>query len=382
MPHQQGFDLAYGYYDQKRAHTYYPDFLVRNGEKIALAGNHGFNMKRVYQYNRKPIDQLEGLENQYTPEGRLVADGVADPGRVVNSEDLFQEEALRFIRGHARSPFLLYYATQIPHGPTITPDLGPLAEFDWPSLKHKEWARMIQHLDRGVGQIVALLEELGIRENTIVFFASDNGYAHWGYFGRPRYDDDPFFENKGPFRGGKFICQEGGVRVPFFVNWPGRIRAGRSDHLCALYDFLATAADLAGVENVPSTDGISLVAELGGQPRLQPKHEALYWESGGHNPHAQAVRMGPWHAYRPHPDRPTELFRIDDDPGCQHDLAARHPQIVGKVEAIFTREHVDSRWFRNPGETNAEYQAKRAKAEALGQTWKSREPNMSQGKRE
>jgi len=378
VPHRQGFDLAFGFYDQRRAHTYYPDFLVRNGVKIPLPQNHGFNMKRVYQYNRKPIDQLAGLENTYTPEGRLVADGVADPSRVVNSEATFQEEALKFIRGHARSPFFLYYATQIPHGPTISPDLGPLAGLDWPSLKHKEWAAMIQHLDRGVGRMVDLLEELGIRKNTVIFFASDNGYAHWGYFGRKRYLDDPFFQNKGPFRGGKFICQEGGVRVPFFANWPGKVRAGRSDHICALYDFLATAADLAGADDVPPTDGLSLVAELGGQPELQPKHEALYWENGGHNQHGQAVRMGPWHAYRPHPDKPTELFRIEDDPACEHDLAPQHPEIVRKIEAIFVREHTDSQWFRNPGETNAQYQAKREKAEALGQTWESRQPNMSQ----
>ena len=380
-PHRQGFDLAFGFYDQRRAHTYYPDFLVRNGTKIPLPQNYGFNMKRVYEYNRKPIDQLAGLENTYTPEGRLVADGVADPSRVVNSEAMFQEEALKFIREHARSPFFLYYATQIPHGPTISPDLGPLAGLDWPSLKHKEWAAMIQHLDHGVGRMVALLEELEIRENTVIFFASDNGYAHWGYFGRKRYLDDPFFQNKGPFRGGKFICQEGGVRVPFFANWPGKIRAGRSDHICALYDFLATAADLAGAHDVPPTDGLSLVAELGGQPELQPKHEALYWENGGHNQHAQSVRMGPWHAYRPHPDKPTELFRIEDDPACEHDLAAQHPEIVRKVEAIFVREHTDSQWFRNPGETNAEYKAKREKAEALGQTWESRQPNMSQEER-
>ena len=103
---------------------------------------------------------------------------------------------------------------------------------------------MLDHLDRGVGSMFDLLEQLEILDNTVIFFAGDNGYSHWGYFGRQLHDDDSLFKNKGPWPKGKFAStHEGGVRVPFFVYWKDKIKAGENDHICALYDLLATAAD-------------------------------------------------------------------------------------------------------------------------------------------
>ena len=361
VPHKQGFDFAYGFYDQLRAHGFFPDYIMENGRRIVLPQNHGFNMERVYRYNRRPVDNLDDVANGYDASGRLIPDGVADPRKASHSEELFQKAALDFIEKNRDNRFFLYYATQLPHGPCITPDLGEFRENPW-SLKHKEWAAMVSHLDRGVGDMVALLKKLGLEKDTVIFFAGDNGYSQWGYFGRKAWADDPLFRNKGPWRAGKFVSQEGGLRVPLFVSWSGRIAPRESAHVCALYDFLPTAAELAGATRKHATDGISLVPALEDRPDCQEKHEYLYWENGTKSPHAQAVRMGPWYAYRSHPNKPTALYHIDTDVGCSHDVADQHPEIVGRVERVFQEAHEDSQWYINPGESRARTDEKREEA--------------------
>jgi len=365
VPHKQGFDYAFGYYDQLRAHGFFPDYLIENGRRIVLPENHGFNMGRVYQYNRRPIDQLDEYQNNYDTSGRLVPDGVADPARARYSEDLFQDAALQFLRKHRQGPFFLYYATQLPHGPCITPQLGQFKDKPW-SLKHREWAAMVTHMDRGVGRMVDLLKELDILKHTVIIFAGDNGYSQWGYFGRPAHQDDPLFRNKGPWPKGKFTCtHEGGVRVPLFVFWQDRIKAGQSNHLCALYDILATGADLAGL-TAPRTDGISLVPTLLGKAHAQQQHRYLYWENGSQSRHAQSVRLDQWWAYRSHPAQPIELYRVDQDILCQDNLAGDHPEVVTRVQTIFQEAHTPSTWYVNPGESKASIEAKKRRAQSTG----------------
>ena len=134
---------------------------------------------------------------------------------------------------------------------------------------------MLDHLDRGVGSMVDLLEQLEILDNTIIFFAGDNGYSHWGYFGRPLHQDDPLFKNKGPWPKGKFTStHEGGVRVPFFVYWKDKVQGGENDHICALYDVLATAADLAGVN--PENRRHKFCTDIIARPNEQQTHEYPY----------------------------------------------------------------------------------------------------------
>jgi len=361
-PHKQGFDLAYGYYDQARAHGFFPNYLMRNGKVEQHPENHGFNMRRLYQYNSRPTDRLEDATNHYDENGRLVPDGVPDPAKASHSEDLFQREALAFIRRKRDGPFFLYYATQLPHGPCITPDLGAFRDKPW-DLKHKEWAAMVTHLDNGVGKMIQALKELGIEKNTVIFFAGDNGYSQWGYFGRKAHEDDPIFRNKGPWPKGKFTCtHEGGTRVPFFASWPGTIQPGESAHPCALYDFAATAAELAGV-TAPPTDGISLTPTLLGKPDQQPEHPYLYWENGTRSKHAQSARQGSWWAFRPHPAQPVQLYHLNRDPACEHDVAEDHPEVVGQFNAIFKEAHAPSEWYANPGEDDAQTAAKKQKAQ-------------------
>ncbi len=360
-PERQGFDLSFGYYDQTRAHGFFPHFLLRNGQREWLPENHGFNMERVYEYNGRAVDQLDDVQNTYDADGRLVPDGVGDPARARYSEDLFQQEAQRFIRANHQRPFFLYYATQLPHGPCITPELGAYRDQPW-SLKHREWAAMVGHLDRGVGRMVDLLEELEILENTVIFFASDNGYSQWGYFGRPAHQDDPLFQNKGPWSKGKFTCtHEGGLRVPFFAYWKGTVQAGQSDHVCALYDLLATTADLAGAE-APETDGLSLVPTLRGRSEDQQEHAYLYWEKK----HTQSARVGHWWAFREHPSRPIALFDISEDLQCERDLAAVQPEVVARVAGIFSAARVDSEWYLNPGDSEDSVAARQRSAREAG----------------
>jgi arylsulfatase A-like enzyme len=363
-PDKQGFDLSYGYYDQLRAHGFFPHYLMRNGRPEPLPSNYGFNMTRVYKYNKRA--ESGEYDNSYDENGRLIPDGVKNPAKAKYSEDLFQKEALAFIRSNKKKSFFLYYATQLPHGPCITPDLGQYKDKPW-SQKHKEWASMVKHMDRGIGSMITLLDELKVLENTIIFFAGDNGYSQWGYFGRKAFDDDPLFRNKGPWPKGKFTCShEGGLRVPFFVYWKGKIKAKESDHICALYDILATLADLAGIA-APKTDGISLVPTLLGRPDRQLKHKYLYWENGSKSPHTQSVRIGQWWAYRDHPSKPIRLYDIIKDISCEKDLAKDNPDMVRKIKNIFKKAHVNSRWYVNPGESKAQIAVKRKKAQASGQ---------------
>jgi arylsulfatase A-like enzyme len=185
--------------------------------------------------------------------------------------------------------------------------------------------------------------------------------------GRKPYTDDPVFRNKGPWRGGKFIALEGGVRVPLFVTWPaGGIQAGTTDCMVALYDLMATFCDIGGVASIPVTDGISFAPLLAGDLGEQELHEFLYWESGGHAPHARSARFGKWFAWQHHPSEPLELYDTEIDVASEFDAADEHPDIVQEALALFKREHVDSEWFLNPGETEERFQAKAARANAEG----------------
>jgi arylsulfatase A-like enzyme len=351
-PHKQGFDLAYGFYDQGRAHGFYPEYLMHNGKRELLPQNEGFDMARVYEYGRTPVAQLTPqLMNRYDEQGRNLPDGVADPAKASYSQDLI----------HARA--LQYYATQLPHGPLIAKELGKYKDAPW-DIKHKEWAAMIDHLDRHVGELVALLDDLKLLENTIIFFASDNGYEP-SYFNQKRYERDPVFQNNGPWPGGKFLAREGGIRTPQFVSWKGRIRPGRSDHPTAFYDFLATAAELAGVKQLHKTDGISLVPTLLGKAQQQRKHEYLYWEQctvSQPTRHIQTVRYGDYHAYREHPSKPMELYDIVRDPACKMNLVTQLPRVVKKIEGFMREASTPNEWFITPGDTPEQINAKKERA--------------------
>jgi arylsulfatase len=331
-PNRQGFDLFYGYNCQREAHNFYPDHLWRNDQKVALEGND------------------RGLTGKHF------------------SHDLIEAEALQFIRDHKDQPFFLYAPFTIPHLALQVPE-DSLAEYvgkwDDPPYDGKNgylphptpraaYAAMITRLDRSVGRILALVKELGLDENTIVMFSSDNG----GAFGQVTKDFDflpgrmggtdyVFFESTGKFRAFKGSVHEGGIRVPMIARWPGKIKAGAvSDLPAVFYDLLPTFGELAGASAPKDTDGISLLPTLLGRPK-QRKHEFLFWDFNGYGGQ-QAVRMGDWKGLRKNLHSGAtkiELYHLAEDIGEKNDVAAKHPAIVKRIEKIMAEQHLPSELF-------------------------------------
>jgi arylsulfatase A len=312
-PQKQGFDHFFGYICQRQAHTYYPNHLWRDGQIVWIEEN------------------KDGAERVY-------------------SHDLIAQEALNFIRANQDRPFFLYVPFTIPHVALQVPadslaeyrDLGPDPAYDgkrgYVAHPHPRacYAGMVTRMDKAVGRITALLRDLGLADNTLVIFTSDNGPTFAGG------SDPAFFESAGPLRGLKGSVYEGGIRVPFIARWPGRTKpASESDHISAFWDFLPTCAELLGVDPPQGLDGLSLLPTLLGRSGQQTQHEYLYWELDGQ----QAVRMGDWKALRLKPKQRTQLFDLRADLGEQKDVADRHPDFVARAEQIFTSGRTDSKIF-------------------------------------
>jgi len=317
-PNQQGFDYFYGYLCQRHAHNYYPEFLFRNDRRVPLR-------------NKVAGDRPDGA-------------GVATE-KVDYSYDLMAAEALKFVEENREGPFFLYLAITIPHANNEAgqqgmevPDYGIYAEKDWPDAQ-KGHAAMISRLDRDMGRLIGKLKDLGIDDNTVVFFTSDNGPHREGGA------DPSFFDSNGPLRGIKRDLYEGGIRVPLIARWPGRIAAGtESDHVSAFWDFLPTLATLGGAKGPKSTDGVCLVPTLLNIAHKQKEHEFLYWEfhERGSN---QAVRMGRWKAVRSGASGKLELYDLRTDLGETNDVANQHPDVVAKIENHLATARTESQYW-------------------------------------
>jgi len=315
VPNRQGFDYFFGYLNQGRAHNYYPEYLWRNEEQYPLEGN---------------------VEDPEHPQVSLE--------RKQYSHDLFAQEALDFVEKHQAEPFFLYLALTIPHANNErgrvmgdgmeVPSYESYADEDWPQ-PMKGHAAMITRMDRDVGRLLRKLRELGLDEDTVVFFTSDNGPHKEGGA------DPSFFDSSGPLRGFKRDLYDGGIRVPMIVRWPGTVAAGgESDLPWAFWDFLRTAADLAGVDSVPPNDGISVAPTLLGTGE-QPQHEYLYWEFHERG-FQQAVRMDQWKAVRTKPGEPVELYDVTQDLAEAQNLADAHPDVVARAENCLASAHTES----------------------------------------
>ncbi len=282
-PNRQGWDEWFGYLNQRKAHSYYPDFIWRNREKVMLPGN------------------ADGKQEEYT-------------------HDMFTDFALDFVRRHRGERFFLYVPYCIPHDRYELPGLGPYAELPWDE-NDRAYAAMVTRMDRDVGRMMALLDELGLAENTLVFFCSDNGAAHrWKRFG-----------SSGPLRGKKRDMYEGGIRTPMVVRWPGKVPAGKVDDRPWYFaDVLPTLAEAAGAKAPAGIDGISVLPALRGKAQ-DLKDRYLYWEffEGGFK---QAVRWRDWKAVRPGLGKALELYDLAEDLGETTDVARDHPRIVQQIE--------------------------------------------------
>jgi arylsulfatase A-like enzyme len=313
IPNRQGFDYFYGYLNQRHAHNYYPTFLWRNEEKVKLR-------------NTVPNEDGEGS-------------GVSD-NKLDYSHDLFTREAIGFLEKNAGGPFFLYLSYTLPHANNEArakgmevPDLGEFAGKDWPDAE-KAKAAMITRMDRDIGRLMEGLKRLGIDDNTVVFFSSDNGPHREGGA------DPDFHDSNGPLRGIKRDLYEGGIRVPMIVRWPGRVKSGaESGQVWAHSDFLPTAAEIGGANSPKNIDGISMLPALLG--KKQRDHAFLYWEFHERG-FKQAVRMGDWKAVRRAPDAPLELYDLKTDISEQKDLTGKHPEILRRIEDYLKTARTES----------------------------------------
>jgi len=314
-PDKQGFDYYYGYLDQVLAHNYYPEYLLRNGQKEILPNKVKYLSKEAWH----------GGLGSYSTE------------KIAYSNDLFTEDALRYIDENKSHPFFLYLPYTIPHdnGEALkgeeleVPDYGIYMDKDWDG-NQKGYAAMITRLDSYVGQIMQKLQKKCIDQNTLVIFTSDNG-PEMGY------SFSELLDSNGSFRGGKRDLYEGGIRIPFIARWPGKIKQGTSsDHISAFWDFLPTACDVAGIAPPDNIDGISYLPALQGKQN-QLEHEYLYWEFYERDG-AKAVRKGNWKAVKNNmyrdPSGAIELFDLKSDPGENTDVAAQNKEIADEMEIL------------------------------------------------
>jgi arylsulfatase A-like enzyme len=308
LPRKHGFDYFYGYLSQHHAHNHFPDYLWRNETK-------------------------EPLSNVIVPVGE---DGAGYATEAVHyADDLFTDDALKFVSENKARPFFLYWSMVIPHANNErarilgdgahVPDYGPYADKDWPN-QDKGQAAMITRLDHYVGRMMEQLKALGIAQNTLVIFTSDNGPHNESKHDLERFDPN------GHYTGIKRSLTDGGIRVPFIAWWPGQVKPGVSEHVGYFPDFMPTAAELAGAPAPEQTDGLSLVPVLTGKADQQKEHEFLYWEfhEGGFK--QAALYQGRWKGIRMGgPDAPVQLFDQKNDVAEETNVADQHPDIAAKI---------------------------------------------------
>ncbi len=339
-PNKMGFDFFYGYNCQRQAHTYFPPFLYRNEcreylENKLLPPNTRLE-KDADPYDEKSYAQY--WQKQYAP-------------------DLMYIEILKFIERSRDCPFALFWTPPVPHVPLQAPEkwvrhyvekLGDETPYTGEEgyfpcrYPHATYAAMISYWDEQIGGLVEKLKELGLYENTLIIFTSDNGPTTEGG------SDPEFFDSAKPFKSGdgwgKRSLHEGGIRAPMIACWPGHIEAGTtSGLLSAFWDIMPTLCEVADVE-CPPTDGISMLPTLLGKDSLQKEHEYLYWEfaeAGGQ----KAVRIDHWKALVENVNggnREIQLYDLSTDPQEQRNVADKYPEIIEKALEIFRKEHTDT----------------------------------------
>jgi arylsulfatase A-like enzyme len=298
-PLKQGFDRFFGYNCQRHAHSYFPTYLWDDDRRIELPGNDG--------------------------------------GKKTYAQNLIQKETLDFIRSNKSKPFFLFYAITLPHGKHEIDELGIYADKPW-SMEEKSYAAQVTRLDSDVGGVIDLLKELGIDDNTLVIVAGDNGSS----FSPESAIGKRFKQAANGLRGYKRGLYEGALRQACIARWPGKVPAGRvSDDPWAFWDFLPTAAELAGAPIPPEckTDGLSLVSHLKGGPA--PQRDSFYWELHEGKP-IQAVRFGDWKAVKNGLQAAIELYDLTKDPGEANNVAGNHPDLMEKAAALMKQNHSPS----------------------------------------
>lgn len=328
-PENQNVDEFFGFNCQRLSHSYYPYHLWHNENKIMLDGNKGKG------------------EECYAPY-------------------LIHDEAIDFIKENRDTTFFMWYTSIIPHAELKVPkdvlkqfvghpnfdeekafvgcDDGEYyknAGYGSQQYTHATFAAMISILDRHVGEICSTLDSLGIADNTIIIFTSDNG---------PHFEggaDPDFFDSNGELRGYKRDLYEGGIRVPFIVKWNNVVdKNSKSEHISAFWDFLPTVADIIDAELPDNIDGISYLPSLIGKEK-QEEHDYLYWEFHENNGR-QAIRKGDWKAvkYDVHNNGKIELYDLSADLSETNDLSGAYPEKVAEFDSLMKVSRTESELFK------------------------------------
>ena len=336
-PLHKGFDFFYGYNCQRQAHTYYPVHLYKNDHRVYLNND-----------TIAPDTRLEKGADPYD---------LKSYSRFTLNEyacDPMFKELSAFVNLNRNHPFFMYWATTIPHVPIQAPQrwvdyymkkfgdekpyIGDKGYFPH-RYPHAGYAAMISYLDEQVGLLVKQLKELGLYENTLIIFTSDNGPAYSGGA------DSPWFKSAGPFKNefgwGKGFTHEGGIRIPMIASWPLKIGKGLiSNHISAFWDVLPTICEITEIKIPVQTDGISFLPELLG--KKQKAHQYLYWEFP-ETDGQQAIRLGKWKGIRQDIKKGNlhiQLFDLETDLQELNDVSAKNPEIAKQMEEIMIREHV------------------------------------------
>ncbi len=310
-PHVSGFDYFWGTLSHKIAHYHYPSQVYSQGEVVKIEGNNG-QTGSVY------------IQDEYT------------------------KRSLEFIDDSKDAPFFLLLSYSVPHASlqapkeAVEPFIGKFPNErsfkggHYTACEHvlATHAAMVTRMDQHVGEIVGKLKELGIDENTIICFTSDNGsHVEGGY-------NYKLLKSNGELRGGKRDLYEGGIRVPMIVKWPKVVKAGReTNHASAFWDFLPTVCETVGVKPPEGIQGVSYLPLLKGEK--QPSHDFLYWEYQNR----MALRKGEWKLVKHGVGAKVkknkkvqkvgyELFNLSDDLGEKNDLATKHPEKVKELSKL------------------------------------------------
>ncbi|PHN94047.1 arylsulfatase [Maribacter sp. 6B07] len=332
-PNNQGFDEFYGYNDQKLAHRYYPAYLNHNQKRDSLKGNDWTN-KVTYAPNKIQAERLKFIKENKDKAFFAYIPLVLPHAEIISPNDsIFKLYDGKF----KETPYTADNSYTSDYGPNIVkhyyaPVEKPLATY----------ASMVTRIDNYVGEIMNLIDELSLAENTIIMFSSDNGPS-------PEGGTNPdFFDSNSKFRGYKRDLYEGGVRAPFLVVWPNKIKKGSiTDHVSTFYDVLPTLTEITGSQTPNNIDGISFLPTLIGN-KTQDLHEYLYWEfniKGGR----KAIRKGNWKGvwYNINTDRQgeLELYDLGKDIAETTNVADQHPEIVTEFKQIMKEARTASKQF-------------------------------------
>jgi arylsulfatase A-like enzyme len=319
------------------------DELNQVGYHTAIVGKWHLGLESPNTPNERGFDFFHGflgdMMDSYVTHLRHGNNYMRRDGQVIqpagHATDLFSDWAIDYLRDRARQPdepFFLYLAYNAPHFPIEPPDewLERVRQRD-PQLPQKRALNVafVEHMDDGIGRVLAALDETGLAGNTMVVFTCDNGGSL------------PHAQNNDPWRDGKQSHYDGGLRVPFMARWPEQIAAGsRSDYAGLVFDLFPTFLELAGAPLSEDLDAVSLVPILQGGTIDEPRELYFVRREGGPaygGKSYEALIHGDWKLLQNDPYSPLELYHLKDDPLEQNNLATKAPRIMREMSAALRR---------------------------------------------